>query len=39
MIISAGLKSIVIPFLDGNTFRQVILCFTGDLEINFVDFL
>ena len=36
-MISTGLKTLGIPFLDGNVFRQVIMSFTRDLAIIFVN--
>ena len=38
-MIAAGPRSLDIPFLDGNMFRQVTISWTSDIVINFVNFL
>ena len=35
-MMSDGLRSLDIPFLDGNMFKQVIISCTRDLVVNFV---
>ena len=38
-MMAAGLRSLYIPFLDRNMFKQVIMFFTRDIVINYVNFL
>ena len=38
-MIADGLRSLDIPFLDGNIFRKVIMYCTRDIVINFVFFV
>ena len=37
-MIASGMRSLDIPYLDGNIFRQVTMFWPSDIFINFVNF-